>query len=1342
VKEKITAMEFSFGEPKVTSGRKANTKEVNIPLEVESPDPGTKVEVGYRVNHGEVRTVTARLVKKEEERSRFTAKLPGLHPGDIVEYSAIVVSPERELPTGEAFSDFEAFRITDKGLERLAASERESGILANDATIIRGKFKQRRKPVRFIFRPTSKDEPPVEENESVELELGAEAFSSFVKGRQLAVTQVHKSLTQIKADLTKFFPTVRELFPEIITGEILNPDGTPAKRVSVEAQKPEYTSGENVDNIAWPTPKAITDERGVFTLQMPRVPIPEKGLTLRVRGATNSTTLVLERTGFLGTAGRSGLLVLNREIAPLPTSIVSRLKDLVPTGAEDVADNPGDFAEQTPPLTLGDDPDCSQVFHSNSGVIDRHGYSILFRLIDPLISQAQPIVSFPVLFPDRPNEVKFMSLSLTTHRNSPTFERAINRALLAKGQLSYVDRVPVSRPIDVTDFFTDIAENPDEVPKAASLGLGYVVKMHTTWVPAGLSLGDMLYALPLAPGEEQRVAVFEQQQQLAVREAERLDIADEQTQLEARDTSTEAVFQSALREAARGGSSFHTEAESWGVGAAGGIGGFVGGLLFGAGAAGSYGSSSSSGSSNSWQKGSRDFVSSATEEFHSRLSRAARARRQVNRTSIRLASASDREEITTKVIANHNHCHALTMQYWEVLRHFSVNTQIDDAQLVCFVPLDIIQFLPDGQPMTLLIGGITRDFLLNRYQMLILYNDALAHRLRRRRQYFHGLELLRDFAANPAMGIEISTGLAEDIVEISAEGTFMPFEEVTVSMYSDSGHPLGTTRLSPAGSVEDVPGGDNGFVSVEELLQYLRNRRLDEGGSTHARTGQIGLPRHLSRSDVARFELTRRFQTFTYRLKPPPLAGIFGGGFVDGSITGTINDILNSQNRTVTLGPTQLEREIGGPIVTKVKADIQDINNDTTIITFVDDTTPERMGTRLLIPSREIPPALSAADILHIESTFQHIVSNTVSFSKTIWQSLTPEERAILLERFTIGVPEGGIEDASQEVPLLNCVANEVLGFYGNAMIMPFHIPPQVAEQMEVTTRDVQEALLSFHREGFTQNRSTLTLPTQGMLGEAILGHCNACEKIDLTRFWNWQDSPHDKAAPAETPPDFRGQSLIGSGGAQAPSVLKADGQPVNLLNVNTSDGSGAAAALASKLIEKGITSNTFGDLTGQATLASLQAETLKTAESARKDALSAAKGMAEKVIDKLPEVMNAKAGIDEKKKAEDEKKKAEEKKATDEATNAKEKKKSEGIAKLKEGAKSFILLAGNQPDEEKANNVAKQIVKEILGDELPRLSDLATLLETFSIAAGDTENVKLGKKAMLTALGLPGPTS
>src|SRR5262249_12716521 len=108
------------------------------------------------------------------------------------------------------------------------------------------------------------------------------------------------------------------------------------------------------------------------------------------------------------------------------------------------------------------------------------------------------------------------------------------------------------------------------------------------------------------------------------------------------------------------------------------------------------------------------------------------------------------------------------------------------------------------------------------------------------------------------------------------------------------------------------------------------------------------------------------------------------------------------------------------------------------------------------IPAAQLAPVLRYSDLLTIEQMLHHVVRNTVTYSKHVWQSMTPEERAIMLEGFTIGVPTGGIADDTQDVPILNCVTNQVLGFYGNSMIMPFIIPKSVADQQGFTNADIQ----------------------------------------------------------------------------------------------------------------------------------------------------------------------------------------------------------------------------------------------------------------------------------------------
>lgn len=47
---------------------------------------------------------------------------------------------------------------------------------------------------------------------------------------------------------------------------------------------------------------------------------------------------------------------------------------------------------------------------------------------------------------------------------------------------------------------------------------------------------------------------------------------------------------------------------------------------------------------------------------------------------------------------------------------------------------------------------------------------------------------------------------------------------------------------------------------------------------------------------------------------------------------------------------------------------------------------------------------------------------------------------------------------------------------------------------------------------------NTIAIATNGVFAEAVLGRANSAEKIDLTRFWNWKDSPIQITAPDIAP--------------------------------------------------------------------------------------------------------------------------------------------------------------------------------------------------------------------------------
>lgn len=1044
------------------------------------------------------------------------------------------------------------------------------------------------------------------EDLGLDITIGREQVQAILEERMAGVTQVFATIGHVSKDLDHYRPTVPATLPTTLTGTVLNADGSPAASVRLSVLEPDatFTTGDKrtyAFDGGWPNPQVITDVRGGFRIAVPAAPVPDTGLTLRLAGGNATAELTLARKDLVAGDGRLGILTLDATLVPLPRSVLAQLGDIVrPTSEADLIEHPDLFAEPAPVITLGDG-DCGLAFRSNSGVIDRFQYSMLVRLIAPELSGRR--LGSRISVRDKAYRLSASTAGLTKYLAAGDLIEAMG----SLGTWELTSRIPVENPIDVGSFLDAVQRDPRRVPKAATLGIGYVVKMHQIWIPNGLSLGDLVYSLPLAPGEQQRIAVADSRETLTVREQESMSADEAQSYNERADSSTDAVFSSAFNESARGGSTMKTRTEAGSFGGGLGIGGFFSGIVAGLGLAGGYSDSTTTGSASSWQTASRDYVSNASQDFHSNLSRSAAARRNASRTSVRLATATETKEVVTKVITNHNHNHALTMQYWEVLRHFSVTSQLDDVQLVCFVPLEVVAFIPPDVPRVLPSGSYTRDSLLHRYAALLRHADVISSRTWWSPQYRHAMRVLKAFAGNPTMGTQSLGGAPQDIVTVTLKGSFLPFEDVYVTAVANDGARIGPVRMT--GTSPSVAAG---ATTKAQLIEQLRSVRANTS-AVQARVAALPLPEYMSRSNIARFEFTRGFRPFSYQLSLP--TGL--------SFTDLIAYLGNAGALSVTMQPDELERELSGPLVADPTA---------TIPSYGDILEPyngpggfDVMPVSLPVAAKRIPPQLAFADVLRIEELLGHVVENTVELSKAVWQSLTAEERAIMLEQYTIGVPSGGLSDATDEVPLLNCVANQVLGYFGNAAIMPFFIPPDVAKRVGYTSRDVQESLLRFHKQAYRPALSSITLPARGVLGEAVLGHCESSEKIDLTRFWNWQDSPPDQATdPATLSTLFADANpLIGSAGAQAPNTLTPNA--ASMVTINSGPTAMTPAGLGQALIQGQPASNLPQDLTGITQLgAQMKTQTETTADTLNKT-ITEASSLAKEAMKQVPEAIKAK---------------------------------------------------------------------------------------------------------------------
>src|SRR5262249_51889352 len=145
---------------------------------------------------------------------------------------------------------------------------------------------------------------------------------------------------------------------------------------------------------------------------------------------------------------------------------------------------------------------------------------------------------------------------------------------------------------------------------------------------------------------------------------------------------------------------------------------------------------------------------------------------------------------------------------------------------------------------------------------------------------------------------------------------------------------------------------------------------------------------------------------------------------------------LNSMPRTtVTMSSSELETGLGGPVLISFNAQVSDgggANEQYTPAMSFGTILPQQP---FPVPAAHGAPLLKYQQILEIEQMAAHVVRQTLLYSRAIWASMSAEERAILLEAYTIGVPAGGIQDQTQMVPLLNCVENRVLGYFGNSMM-------------------------------------------------------------------------------------------------------------------------------------------------------------------------------------------------------------------------------------------------------------------------------------------------------------------
>ena len=651
------------------------------------------------------------------------------------------------------------------------------------------------------------------------------------------------------------------------------------------------------------------------------------------------------------------------------------------------------------------------------------------------------------------------------------------------GDLVRVIGATVKRPPSRSRLTCDVPVDWDDDPtiyQACTIAHGHVLRFKQEWVADGYSMGSLLYSLPLAPGQKKQIAVVDWERRESAARTEALQEREDLQAAIERDRDISEIVSATLRESTRGGSSASSGSIAAGLG--------VGAILGPVGAVLGVGGGHSSADSSAWQESSRDTAANALNQLRDRTVQSASAVRSQRSSVVQTVVQGERVAVTTETVANYNHCHAITVQYFEVLRHLLIRQRLVDVQECLFVPL--------------LMSWFTEDKARRWHNTMA---SAVPSRLR------GGFDAL-DRIANKYAGSDLPVGPYADEDLDAVEGELrLRFQ---LARPRDKNDDFDPSAWSPILKLF-------GFTPADFYGQYLKDQKfkdrifLEQLGPKIA-SALVGVLRvhglkqdgtsvdlHVDPTLLTRFANDQTlFVTLRMGADLPPVRRADIKAVV---ISAQLNlpglpfiiDVLPTGSRVIVESGALRYR-------TAHLADalFRDnlINND---LTGSDDVRiPTPLNRQELRNPREEDKEIS-------RNLLDHLNEHLEGYHHLIWARMSADRRYMLIDGFE--APNSGGRSVA------SVVENELLGIVGNCLVLPvsrgFHLDPTFNQDAKHPID-----LLEHYEPNTPIDPSRVGIPTRGVYCEAVMGACNSCELKDETRFWRWEESPIPDAPPQILP--------------------------------------------------------------------------------------------------------------------------------------------------------------------------------------------------------------------------------
>ena len=164
---------------------------------------------------------------------------------------------------------------------------------------------------------------------------------------------------------------------------------------------------------------------------------------------------------------------------------------------------------------------------------------------------------------------------------------------------------------------------------------------------------------------------------------------------------------------------------------------------------------------------------------------------------VKEVSQTEHEAVSTRVLANYNHMHALTVQYYEVVQVYRIEVRVMRADRVVFIPVALLDF--------------GKDEIVRRFQG-VLGRAALTYDIRQALQNLDVIEITPDLNTH-------FTGLAGSVSKFALEALAQPVRRA---------QPIGMRNVR-AGLLSEL-SAVNADVVAEAATRCSRSGGSDSNG--------------------------------------------------------------------------------------------------------------------------------------------------------------------------------------------------------------------------------------------------------------------------------------------------------------------------------------------------------------------------------------------------------------------------------------------------------------------------------------------------------------------------------